>query len=65
MKPLEGILVLEFAQQMAAPSAGLKLADLGARVIKIERPGRPMQDPLRTRQEGEWLAEMEEVFHMD
>ena len=38
MKPLEGILVLELAQYMAAPSAGLRLADLGARVIKIERP---------------------------
>jgi len=38
MKPLEGILVLEFAQFMAAPTAGLRLADLGARVIKIERP---------------------------
>ncbi|TXE07035.1 CoA transferase [Seonamhaeicola algicola] len=38
MKPLEGITVLEFAQFMAGPSAGLKLADLGARVIKIERP---------------------------
>ncbi|MDM8176120.1 MULTISPECIES: CaiB/BaiF CoA transferase family protein [Olivibacter] len=40
MKPLEGILVLEFAQFMAGPTAGLKLADLGARVIKIERPGK-------------------------
>jgi len=39
MKPLEGILVLEFCQFMAGPSAGLRLADLGARVIKIERPG--------------------------
>lgn len=38
MKPLEGILVLEFAQFLAGPSAGLRLADLGARVIKIERP---------------------------
>ncbi|MBB3697380.1 CoA transferase [Flammeovirga yaeyamensis] len=38
MLPLEGILVLEFCQFMAGPSAGLKLADLGARVIKIERP---------------------------
>ncbi|WP_298505687.1 CoA transferase [uncultured Maribacter sp.] len=38
MKPLEGILVLEFAQFMAGPSAGLRMADLGARVIKIERP---------------------------
>ncbi|KAA1246402.1 CaiB/BaiF CoA-transferase family protein [Aquimarina sp. RZ0] len=38
MLPLEGITVVEFAQFMAGPSAGLKLADLGARVIKIERP---------------------------
>jgi len=38
MKPLEGILILEFSQYLAAPSAGLRLADLGARVIKIERP---------------------------
>ncbi|MGB5665853.1 MAG: CoA transferase, partial [Maribacter sp.] len=38
MKPLEGILVLEFSQFMAGPSAGLRMADLGARVIKIERP---------------------------
>lgn len=37
-KPLEGLLVLEFCQFLAGPSAGLKLADMGARVIKIERP---------------------------
>ena len=37
-KPLAGVLVLEFCQFLAGPSAGLKLADLGARVIKIERP---------------------------
>ncbi|MDV7185929.1 CaiB/BaiF CoA-transferase family protein [Lutibacter sp. TH_r2] len=39
MRPLEGITVLEFSQFMAGPSAGLRMADLGARVIKIERPG--------------------------
>lgn len=37
-KPLDGLLVLEFSQFMAGPTAGLRLADLGARVVKIERP---------------------------
>ena len=37
--PLHGITVLEFSQYLSGPSAGLRLADLGARVIKIERPG--------------------------
>jgi CoA:oxalate CoA-transferase len=37
--PLKGLAVLEFGQYLSAPSAGLRLADLGARVIKIERPG--------------------------
>jgi len=38
MKPLEDLIVLEFCQFLAGPSAGLRLADLGARVIKVERP---------------------------
>ena len=37
-KPLEGLTVLEFSQFLSGPYAGLRLADLGARVIKIERP---------------------------
>ncbi|WP_341938292.1 CaiB/BaiF CoA transferase family protein [Marinimicrobium sp. C2-29] len=37
--PLEGLTVLEFSQYLAGPYAGLRLADLGARVIKVERPG--------------------------
>ena len=38
-RPLEGILVLEFAQFLSGPLCGLRLADLGATVVKIERPG--------------------------
>lgn len=38
--PLQGLVVLEFSQYLSGPSAGLRLADLGARVIKIERPGK-------------------------
>lgn len=38
-KPLKDILVLDFSQFLSGPSASLRLADLGARVIKVERPG--------------------------
>lgn len=37
--PLEGVLVVALEQAVAAPFATRQLADLGARVIKIERPG--------------------------
>jgi crotonobetainyl-CoA:carnitine CoA-transferase CaiB-like acyl-CoA transferase len=36
--PLKGLTVLEFSQYLSGPSAALRLADLGARVIKIEKP---------------------------
>jgi formyl-CoA transferase len=37
--PLEGITVVSLEQAVAAPFATRQLADLGARVVKIERPG--------------------------
>jgi itaconate CoA-transferase len=37
--PLEGVLVVSCEQAVAAPLATRHLADLGARVIKVERPG--------------------------
>src|SRR5579864_2583473 len=36
--PLKGLLVLDFSQFLSGPLATLRLADMGARVINIERP---------------------------
>jgi len=38
-RPLEGLRVVELARILAGPWAGQLLADLGAEVIKVERPG--------------------------
>src|SRR6185295_12813532 len=38
MLPLEGLLVVSLEQAVAAPTCACRLADAGARVIKIERP---------------------------
>src|ERR1700754_4259752 len=39
VRPLEGILVLDFSTLLPGPMATLLLAEAGAEVVKIERPG--------------------------
>jgi len=39
MKPLEGITILDLSRVLACPFATMVLAELGARVIKVEQPG--------------------------
>ena len=49
--PLEGVLVVSIEQALAAPFATRRLADAGARVIKVERP------------EGDFARGYDEVVH--
>src|SRR5215471_8678027 len=49
--PLEGLLVVSLEQAVAAPTCSCRLADAGARVIKIERP------------EGDFARFYDEVVH--
>lgn len=52
VNPLEGVTVVSLEQAVAAPFATRQLADLGARVIKVERPG-----------EGDFARGYDETVH--
>ena len=55
--PLDGIRVIELAHVMAGPVCGLMLADLGADVVKVERPaGDPTRKFVPPQQGGEAAA---------
>jgi alpha-methylacyl-CoA racemase len=51
--PLSGLTVLEFAGLGPAPFCAMMLADLGARIIRIDKPGRPANpdDPILNQQD--------------
>ncbi|MGD9934263.1 MAG: CaiB/BaiF CoA transferase family protein [Dehalococcoidia bacterium] len=53
MDALEGLTVLDFSSHIAGPYATKLLADLGARVIKVERPGGDSSRGL-----GPWLGDI-------
>ena len=60
--PLHGLVVIEFCQYLSGPSAGLRLADLGARVIKIEKPGTGDQGR-KLSIKNLWVDESSLLFH--
>jgi crotonobetainyl-CoA:carnitine CoA-transferase CaiB-like acyl-CoA transferase len=61
--PLAGLLVLDFSQFLAGPACALRLADLGADVIKVERPqGGDLCRQLSIA--NQFLAEDSVLFHI-
>lgn len=70
MLPLEGITVVSLEQAVAAPYATRQLADLGARVIKVERPGGDFARQYDTTVKGMssifvWLNRSKESIELD
>src|SRR3982751_567296 len=53
MQPLSGLLVLDFTTLLPGPLATLMLAEAGAEVIKIERPGGEDMRAMPPRVDGE------------
>lgn len=68
--PLEGLIVVAFEQAVAAPFATRQLADLGARVIKVERDSGDFARRYDTKVDGEasyfvWLNRSKESVVLD
>ncbi|MDJ0951982.1 MAG: CaiB/BaiF CoA-transferase family protein [Alphaproteobacteria bacterium] len=68
--PLDGLLVVSIDQAVAAPYAASRLADAGARVIKVERPGGDFARRYDTVANGQsayfvWLNRGKESIELD
>lgn len=69
-RPLDGVLVVALEQAVAAPLASCRLADAGARVIKLERPGGDFARAFDTAANGQsayfaWLNRGKESLVVD
>ncbi|MDX6743889.1 CoA transferase [Actinocorallia sp. A-T 12471] len=64
-RPLEGFLVLDFTQVVAGPLAAMILADLGARVVKIEPPQGDAARQLGPNPKRGYLGGMFETYNRD
>lgn len=63
IRPLDGMLVLDFAQLIGGPAAAMILADLGAEVIKVEPPGGDSSRQLRGSTSADGSSAMYEAFN--
>ncbi len=73
MAPLEGITVLDLTRVLSGPYCTMLLGDMGARVIKIEQPGKgddtrawgpPFHPPVHARAEGASASPGESAYFM-